>query len=73
MKNFPLVRLQKNFKFYQLGTEITKALWDINFKIKLNKYAVIMSPFRSGKSTLLNILVCLVLISYVNICLNCEE
>lgn len=54
-----IIQLQGLFKFYQVGTEIVKALRNINLTINKNEYVAIMGPSGSGKSTLMNILGCL--------------
>lgn len=59
MKNTQIISLNKIFKYYQVGTEIVKALRNINLTIFRNEYIAIMGPSGSGKSTLMNLLGCL--------------
>ena len=46
-------------KFYQVGTQIVKALNGIDISIFKNEYVALMGASGSGKSTLMNILGCL--------------
>lgn len=55
----PLIRLEKIYKYYQVGTEIIKALRKVDLSINRNEYVAIMGPSGSGKSTLMNLLGCL--------------
>ncbi|HNV95519.1 MAG TPA: ABC transporter ATP-binding protein [Bacteroidales bacterium] len=59
MQKNEVIQLQGLFKFYQVGTEIVKALRNINLTIQKNEYVAIMGPSGSGKSTMMNILGCL--------------
>lgn len=54
-----IIQLQGLFKFYQVGTEIVKALRNVNLTINKNEYVAIMGPSGSGKSTMMNIIGCL--------------
>jgi len=46
-------------KFYQVGTQVVKAIRDISVNIDAGEYVAIMGPSGSGKSTLMNIIGCL--------------
>jgi putative ABC transport system ATP-binding protein len=46
-------------KFYQVGTQVVKALNGIDISIYKNEYVALMGASGSGKSTLMNILGCL--------------
>jgi putative ABC transport system ATP-binding protein len=59
MENKEIIHFEHLFKFYQVGTEIVKALRNINLVIHKNEYVAIMGPSGSGKSTMMNILGCL--------------
>ena len=54
-----IIKLNNIFKYYQVGTEIVKALRKVNIIINKNEYVAIMGPSGSGKSTLMNVLGCL--------------
>ncbi|MCU4156312.1 ABC transporter ATP-binding protein [Carboxylicivirga sp. A043] len=43
-------------KFYQVGTEVVKALQGVSLTIDKGEYVAIMGPSGSGKSTLMNII-----------------
>jgi putative ABC transport system ATP-binding protein len=43
-------------KFYQVGTEVVKALQGVSLTINKGEYVAIMGPSGSGKSTLMNII-----------------
>jgi len=46
-------------KFYQVGTQVVKAIRNISVTIDAGEYVAIMGPSGSGKSTLMNIIGCL--------------
>ena len=46
-------------KFYQVGTQVVKAIRNISVTINSGEYVAIMGPSGSGKSTLMNIIGCL--------------
>lgn len=54
-----IIRLDKIFKHYKVGSQIVKALQEITIRISKNEYVALMGPSGSGKSTLMNILGCL--------------
>ncbi len=54
-----LIRCADLKKFYQVGTEIVKAIRTISVSIHKGEYVAIMGPSGSGKSTLMNIIGCL--------------
>ncbi|NJO89981.1 MAG: ABC transporter ATP-binding protein [Chloroflexia bacterium] len=54
-----LIRCEDLKKFYQVGTQIVKALRTITVSIHKGEYVAIMGPSGSGKSTLMNIIGCL--------------
>ncbi|MCX7862958.1 MAG: ABC transporter ATP-binding protein [Bacteroidales bacterium] len=68
-----LIELKQLFKFYQVGTEIIKALRNINLTINKNEYVAIMGPSGSGKSTMMNILGCLDTPTYGQYFLNGKD
>ncbi len=54
-----IIRLEKISKFYQVGSEIVKALQEVDISINKNEFVAMMGPSGSGKSTLMNMLGCL--------------
>jgi len=54
-----IIRLEKISRHYHVGTEIVKALQEIDISINKNEFVAMMGPSGSGKSTLMNVLGCL--------------
>ncbi len=54
-----IIRLEKISKHYHVGSEIVKALQEVNLSINKNEFVAMMGPSGSGKSTLMNMLGCL--------------
>jgi putative ABC transport system ATP-binding protein len=54
-----VIHLTKVAKNYQVGTEIVRALREIDLSINRNEFVAMMGPSGSGKSTLMNTLGCL--------------
>lgn len=54
-----LIRLENLVKIYDTGAIRVLGLKKINLTIRRGEFVAIMGPFRSGKSTLMNILGCL--------------
>jgi len=54
-----IIRLEKISKYYHVGSEIVKALQEIDISINKNEFVAMMGPSGSGKSTLMNVLGCL--------------
>ena len=54
-----IIRLEKISRFYQVGSEIVKALQEVEISINKNEFVAMMGPSGSGKSTLMNVLGCL--------------
>jgi putative ABC transport system ATP-binding protein len=54
-----IIRLEKISRFYHVGSEIVKALQEIDISIRKNEFVAMMGPSGSGKSTLMNVLGCL--------------
>ena len=73
MANEEIITLHKIFKYYQVGTEIVKALRNVNLSIFRNEYVAIMGPSGSGKSTLMNLLGCLDTPTYGEYLLNHKD
>lgn len=55
----PVIELVDLYKTYRVGTELVHALRGASLVIKENEYVAIMGASGSGKSTMLNILGCL--------------
>jgi len=54
-----VISLKGISRHYKVGSEIVKALRNIDLEIGRNEYVALMGPWGSGKSTLMNILGCL--------------
>lgn len=54
-----IIRFEKVFKEYTLGTSQVHALKDINLQIGNSEFLAIAGPSGSGKSTLLNLIGCI--------------
>ena len=54
-----IINLKGISRFYQVGTEVVKALNSVDLSIHNNEFVALMGPSGSGKSTLMNILGCL--------------
>lgn len=54
-----LIELRRVKKYYEMGSQVVKALDGINIAVKKNDYLAFIGSSGSGKSTMLNILGCL--------------
>ncbi|NKB34075.1 MAG: ATP-binding cassette domain-containing protein [Pseudomonadales bacterium] len=54
-----LIQLQGITKYYEMGSQVVKALDGIDIEVKKNDYLAFIGSSGSGKSTMLNILGCL--------------
>jgi putative ABC transport system ATP-binding protein len=68
-----IIKFHNIFKYYQVGTEVVKALRKIDLVIHKNEYVAIMGPSGSGKSTLMNLLGCLDTPSFGQYLLNNQD
>jgi putative ABC transport system ATP-binding protein len=59
MESKEIIKLKGICRFYQVGTEVVKALNNIDLSIHNNEFVAMMGPSGSGKSTLMNLLGCL--------------
>ncbi|MBN1971442.1 MAG: ABC transporter ATP-binding protein [Candidatus Delongbacteria bacterium] len=59
LDNDSVILLKDIHKFYNLGSEVVKAVDGVNIEIKRGEFIAIMGASGSGKSTLMNILGCL--------------
>ncbi|PIN81822.1 lipoprotein-releasing system ATP-binding protein LolD [Candidatus Woesearchaeota archaeon CG10_big_fil_rev_8_21_14_0_10_30_7] len=57
--NKTLIKLDKVWKTYIMGSEKVNALKGISFDVKNNEFIVIVGPSGSGKSTMMNLVGCL--------------
>ena len=55
----PIIELIDVYKTYRVGTELVRALRGVSLTIRENDYVAIMGASGSGKSTMMNILGCL--------------
>jgi putative ABC transport system ATP-binding protein len=54
-----VILTHKLTRFYEVGTEVVKALQGVDLQVRRNEFTAIMGPSGSGKSTLMNLLGCL--------------
>lgn len=54
--NNNVIEIKQITKFYQVGTQVVKALQGVDINITKGEYVAIMGPSGSGKSTLMNII-----------------
>ncbi|MEC8994193.1 MAG: ATP-binding cassette domain-containing protein, partial [Pseudomonadota bacterium] len=54
-----LIELQGITKYYEMGSQVVKALDGIDIEVSSNDYLAFIGSSGSGKSTMLNILGCL--------------
>ena len=54
-----IIEFKNISRHFQVGTEVVKALREIDLSIEENEFVAIMGPSGSGKSTMMNILGCL--------------
>ena len=54
-----IIRVRGLSRDFVMGSEIVRALRDLDLVVERNEYVAIMGPSGSGKSTLMNILGCL--------------
>ena len=54
-----LIELQGITKYYEMGSQVVKALDGIDIEVSRNDYLAFIGSSGSGKSTMLNILGCL--------------
>ena len=59
MERKEIISLNDIRKYYEMGTQVVKALRGVSLNIFENEYVALMGPSGSGKSTMMNILGCL--------------
>jgi putative ABC transport system ATP-binding protein len=57
--NKEVINLQDIRRYFQVGTEVVKALRTITLSVRKNEFVALMGPSGSGKSTLMNLIGCL--------------